>query len=167
MRLLALLVLGFGFLIPPAGCRPRSTPPGADTTSASDGQMSFVSLRWKEGLRLLFVDDLKGDHASRGSGSTESSVYTQVGSAGPANGARCDWRLETVDGKAARLTINSKAYDLTKGALFVAKANGDEFSIHQLQRDLSTLPAEPLECQAALKRDAELMKLLGISGPGE
>ncbi len=167
MRLLAVLVLGLSFIFPPAGCRPRSTPPGADTMSASDAQMSFVSLRWKEGLKLLFVDDLKGDHASRGSGSTESPVYTQIGSAGPANGARCDWKLETVDGKAARLTINGKAYDLTKGALFVVKANGDEVTIHQLKRDLSALPAEPLACQEALKKDAEIMKILGFKEPGE
>lgn len=167
MRWFVLVVLGLGLVIPTAGCRARSTPPGADAMSASDLEMSFLSLRWKEGLRLLFVDDLKGEHASRGSGSTESPIHTVVGSAGPANGARCAWKLETQDGKSAKLTINGKDYDLSQGTLFVIKASGDEIDVHQLKRDLSTIPLEVESCLVQLKKDAEITKILGIGNAAE
>ena len=118
----AFTVLTFVFSL--SGCGTKTTPPGADTIGTTAQGMNIAFLRWKEGLMVLFVDDVKGSHHSNGSGSTENPIHTATISAGPEiAGFRC--QLETTDGKSAICRINGKKYDLSNGALFVIKAGAN------------------------------------------
>ena len=74
--------IGVALIISVVGCGTRTTPPGADTIGTSAPGMNITFLRWKEGLMVLFVDDVKGSRISHGSGSTDSPVHTSTVSAG-------------------------------------------------------------------------------------
>jgi hypothetical protein len=153
----------FGLAIFMLGCTTRTTPPGPDTVASSTVGLSLTYLKWKEGTSLLLVDDifLGGNHQSGGSGSTNNPLYTGGGSAKAADGRSYKWQVETTDGKTVKFTIDGKDYDLSKGALFVMNAKGEKIEVHQLQRDLSAIPFDARKCEEALKKDAEVMKLLG------
>jgi hypothetical protein len=124
--------------------------------------MNIQFLRWDEGLRVLFVDDVKGNHGSHGSGSTDDPVHTSTVSAGSAEAGGYQSVLETKDGKSANCRINGKEYDLAKGALFVIKAKGEQVEVHQVQRDLTAIPFDVNGCKEPLEKDAEIRKLLGL-----
>lgn len=158
-----IVFIGFAFIISVGGCVTRTTPPGADVIGSSSVGMNFVYLRWKEGLTVLFVDDVKGGTSSRGSGSTDSPVHTSVVSAGDpeSGGYKCE--LETKDGKSANCRINGKDCDLSEGTLFVIKANGKHVEVYQLKRDLTAIPFDADRCREALQKDTEIRKLLGLS----
>ena len=152
---------GIGLVIFVFGCTPRSTPPGPNTIGSSAPGLTFTFLQWKEGLMLLLVDDIEKSHQSRGSASTSNPVYSGSGSAESADGRGYKWQIETTDGKAATFRIDGKEYDLSKGALFVIKAKGEQVEVHQLKRDLTTIPFDADGCKEHLKKDAEILRLLG------
>jgi hypothetical protein len=137
-----------------------SAQPGYDQLVSSRPDVTY--LKWKEGASLLLVDDifLGGSHHSGGSGSTNNPIYSGSGSAKAADGGAYKWQVETTDGKAVKFSIDGKEYDLSKGSLFVMKVKGDKTEVHQLKRDLSTIPFDTRKCEEALKKDAEVMKLL-------
>ena len=58
--------------------------------------------------------------------------------------------------------MNGKEYDLSKGTLFVIKAKGEQVEVHQLKRDLTTIPFDANDCREPLQEDAEIRKLLGL-----
>jgi hypothetical protein len=124
--------------------------------------MNIFFLRWKEGLMVLFVDDVKGGHVSGGSGSTDSPVHTSTVVAGSpeAGGYRC--QLETTDGRSANCRINGNEYELSSGTLFVIKARGSQVAVHQLKRDLSAFPFDAEACTEAVQEDTEIRTLLGL-----
>ena len=124
--------------------------------------MNIAFLRWKEGLIVLFVDDVKGGRSSGGSGSTDNPVHTSTVSAGSpdAGGYKC--QLETEDGISANCHINGKEYDLSNGTLLVIKAKGEQVEVHQLKRDLTTIPFDATDCKGPIEEDAEIRKLLGL-----
>jgi hypothetical protein len=157
---LVLAALGLGILI--IGCAPRVTPPGPSTIASAYPDVSFTYLKWKEGATLMLVDDVHmGNRHSGGSSSTNNPVYSGAGSTMSADGRGYKWQVETTDGKAVKFTIDGKEYDLSKGAMFVMKTKGEKVEVHQLKRDLSTIPFDNAKCQEALTKDAEIMKLLG------
>lgn len=162
LGLYLLLCGGVGLAISACGCGMRTTPPGPATIGTSAPGMNIKFLRWKEGLMVLFVDDVKGNHSSHGAGSTNNPVHSESGSAGSAGAGGYQWQLETADGKSATCRINGKEYDLSKGALFVIKAKGEQVEVHQLQRDLSTIPFDADGCREPLRKDAEILKNLGL-----
>ena len=165
LRLCFIASIGIALVISLVGCSTRTSPPGASTIGTSAPGMSIAFLRWKEGLIVLFVDDVKGIHGSGGSGSTENPVGTTTVSAGPETGGyRC--RIETKDGKSATCRINGKEYDLSKGTLFVIKAKGEQVEVHQLKRDLTAIPFDADGCREPLQKDAEIRKVLGTD-PGD
>jgi hypothetical protein len=149
-------------IISVAGCRTQSTPPGADTIGTSAPGLSITFLRWKEGLMVLFVDDIKGGHSSRGSGSTDNPVHTQIVSATSPDTGGYECQIETTDGKSAVCRINGNDYDLSEGTLFVVKAQGEQVEVHQLKRELTTIPFDAENCREPIQRDAEIRKLLGL-----
>ena len=144
------------------GCGSRHTPPGATSIYTSAPGMNIQFLRWKEGLTVLFVDDVKGGHGSTGSGSTDNPVHTSKVSAGKADAGGYECVLETKDGKLANCRINGKVYDLAKGTLFVIKAKGEQVEVHQLNRDLTTIPFDADGCRDPIQRDIEIRKRLGL-----
>jgi hypothetical protein len=125
--------------------------------------VSFVLLQWKEGLTVILADDV-GGHRVSGSGSTASPVWTERGSASSADGRGYTWQLESADGRTANLTIDGKAYDPSRGGLFVVRTKGGRTEVHQLVRDLSAVPSDPGGCREYLKKDGEVMKLLADDG---
>jgi hypothetical protein len=144
------------------GCTTRTTPPGANTIGTSAPGMNIAYLQWKEGLSVLFVDDVKGAHSSHGSGSTDNPVHTSTVSAGAPESGGYKCQLETKDGKSAKCTINGKDYDLSKGTLFVVKGKGEQAEVHQLQRDLTKIPFDTEACRDPIQKDADIRKLLGL-----
>jgi hypothetical protein len=166
LRLCFIASIGIALVISLVGCGTRTTPPGPTTIGTSAPGMSITFLRWKEGLMVLFVDNVKGSHRSGGSGSTDNPVHTQRGSAGDADAGGYQWQLQTTDGKSANCRINGKEYDLSKGTLFVIQATGEQVEVHQLQRDLSNIPLNAEGCREAVREDAEIRKVLGTD-PGD
>ena len=157
-----IVFIGGALIISVAGCGTRTTPPGADTIGTSAPGMNITFLRWKEGLMVLFVDDIKGGHNSHGSGSTDNPVHTAIVSAASPDTGGYKCQLETKDGKSANCRINGKDYDLSKGALFVIKAKGQQVEVYQLKRDLTTIPFDTDGCREPLQHDAEIRNLLGL-----
>jgi hypothetical protein len=160
LRHCLLVAGGVSLLVFALGCSvSRSTPPGASTITSSTSGMSFTFLQWKEGLRLLLVDDVKGSHHSSGGGSSNNPVHTEKGGAGTADGRGYQWHLETTDGKTAKFRINGNEFDLTKGTLFALKAKGEQVEVQQLVRDLAGIPFDAEGCKEFLKKDAEIQKI--------
>ena len=157
-----IVLIGVAAIISVAGCGTRTTPPGASTMGTSAQGMNITFLRWNEGLKVLFVDDVKGGTSSSGSGSTDNPVHTQIVSAASPDTGGYKCQLETKDGKSAICRINGKDYDLSRGALFVIKAKGEQVEVHQLKRDLSTIPFDTDHGRHPLQKDAEIRKLLGL-----
>src|SRR5262249_36174773 len=148
---LLLTALSLGFLLAPAGCLTRSTPPGPHGGSFSGGGVSFTYMWWDTGLRVLLVDDIEdGSRNSSGSSSTASPVYTEQGSASAPDGRTYSWKLETADGRTAKLTIQGQDYDLSKGALLVVRTKGGSVQVLQINRDLSTVPDDLFQCHERL-----------------
>ena len=50
-------------------------------------------------------------------------------------------------------------YDLSKGALFVLKAKGEQVEVRQLSRDLSAIPFDA-KCRDVIENDAEILKVV-------
>lgn len=143
-------------------CGTRTTPPGADMIGTSTPGMHISFLRWKEGLMLLFIDDVEGFHLSSGSGSTAGSIHTSTVSAGSPDSGGYHCKITTKDGISANCLINGKAHDLSKGAVFVIKEKGEQVEIHQLKRDLEKIPFDAHDCIDPIQKDAEIRKLLGL-----
>lgn len=132
-----LLVFLLSMLLLAGGCR-RTTPPGPNTVYATiEEGPSFSFLTWDEGLRLmLWYDDVSGAWHD-GSGSTEDPVYHQSGHAQGTNGQEVTWTLDTEDGQTATFQLAGQTYDLTQGALFLIRFQGEQPQVQQLERDLS------------------------------
>jgi len=160
------VVFGFGLLLCLVGCGKR-TPPGPSTIGTSAPGMNITFLRWKEGLVVLFVDNVKGGRRSGGSGSTENPVRTQSGSAGDGDAGGYQWQIQTTDGNSANCRINGRDYDLSKGSLFVVNAKKEQVEVNQLKRDLSTIPFDADGCKEPLAKDTEIRKVLGLSDRSE
>ena len=161
LRSLVVFIIA-ALIITMASCGTRTTPPGADTIGTSAPGMNISFLRWTEGLMVLFVDDVKGHHSSRGSGSTDNSIHISTVSAGfpDAGGYKC--QIETKDGKLANCRINGNEYDLSNGTLFVIKDKGEQVEVHQLKRDLTKIPFDANNCRDPIQKDAEIRKLLEL-----
>ena len=157
-----IVFIGVALIVSVAGCGTRTTPPGAHALYTSAPGMNIIYLRWKAGLTVLFVDDVKGGHSMSGSGSTDNPVHTETVTVGSPDAGGYECRLETKDGKTAICRINGKEYDLSNGTLFVIKAKGEQVEVHQLKRDVATIPFDTNDCKEPIQTDAEIRKLLGL-----
>jgi hypothetical protein len=82
------------------GCSGKTTPPGASFISGGftepDGfGGSFVVLQWPDGLNVVLVDDVEGQHESLGSSSTKDPVWRGQGASRAADGREVNWRVES------------------------------------------------------------------------
>ncbi len=169
VRLCVLILAGFALVIVISGCWTRRTAsPGPNTISGKIPELKSASkylspefelFRWREGLNLLIVDGL-GFHVRTGM----RYFYNCEGAAEGSKeyGPGYEWRLDTADGETATFRFDDKEYDLSEGALFVIKAKNDKVEVHQLNRDLSTIPFDSAAVSEYLKNDVEVRKILGV-----
>jgi hypothetical protein len=158
-------------------------PPASESVMSSWPDTSFFFYKWKEGATILLVNNNGGDWGHGGGMSSRDPFYKEYGDfvLRDARGFNIKdgkknpgykWTIETKDGKTVTFKIDGKEYDLSKGELFVTKVKGEgePVEVHQLKRDLSAIPFEinkpgkpgtADKCQDYLKKDAEVMKLLG------
>lgn len=143
------------------GCHMKATPPGPTTIATSAPGMNITLVKWKEGLTVIFVNDVPGAHATKGAGSTVDPLYHQTGTGG-SGAVSYQWEIDTPDGKAAACRVNGKEHNLANGALFVFKAKADGVEVHQLDRDISGIPFDADGCKEPLRKNAAVAKILGL-----
>ena len=148
-----------------SGCGGKTTPSGASFIFGSlivpEGVGgSFTVLQWKEGLTVVLVDDIEGEHTSSGSGSTEDSTWRGQGSARAADGRQVSWRVETTEGKTAAIVINEQKYDLEQGTLFFIRTSGGQTSVVQNKRNPIRRCSDYEECHLLLKNDSMVMQFI-------
>lgn len=148
-----------------SACAGKTTPPGANilfgtliTPEGSGGSYTF--LQWKEGLSISIIDDSQGGHENSGSGSTEDPVWRGQGSIRSENGQDISWRVETTDGKTAKLFINEQSYDLAQGTLFLIKTNSESPQIMQHQSRHNAICSDDESCQQLLKQDPAVLQFI-------
>jgi hypothetical protein len=93
---------GVAVLVFVLGCQPRSTPPGPGMLTSSGSGASFTYLKWDQGLRILFVDNVAGGRGSSSSGSTNDPVHRSRGYAG-VDGNSYKWEVDSTNGTSATL----------------------------------------------------------------
>jgi hypothetical protein len=153
------LVLTASAFVLCGGCQPKSTVAGPGMLTSSGSGVSFTYLKWDSGQRILLVDNVTG--GGRGSTSTSTTsdpLNHSKGYAGP-DGAGYKW---TCDSNATTMTfkIDGKEYDLANGSLFVIKAKDGATEVHQVKRDLNTIPYDADQCRQAIEKDEEIQKIL-------
>jgi hypothetical protein len=124
--------------------------------------LHFSFHRWKEGLAIMFVDQINGSVTN--TGSVDGMTYTERGAVKRSDGTGYEWRLKTKDGRSADLTINDLSYDLTNGALFAIELDGEKVIVHQIDRDLSDLKIDLKQCTAFVNNSPEIVQL--VTGKG-
>lgn len=155
----AAILVGLG------SCGGKTTPPGA---SFVYGQVlvpegfggSFLVLQWKEGLSIVLVDDIDGNHANSGSGSTEDPIWRGKGAATAADGRQVSWRAETTDGKTAAFFLDGQSYDLAEGTLFLIRTRGGQTSVAQHKTNPAGRCLDSADCQLWLKNDPVVMQFV-------
>jgi hypothetical protein len=136
----------------------RTTPPGPDGCfSVIDEGAHFTFLKWKEGLAIMFVDRLN-NHRTSGSSSTDDPVHRHRGSGQSDDGRRYDWELTTEDGRTASLKIHEKKYDLSEGTLFAIQLDSEQFTVHQLDHDISRLKNRIEDCRSFLRDNPDVLQ---------
>ena len=157
--------MSVAILVGLGGCGGKTTPPGA---SFVYGQVlvpegfggSFLVLQWKEGLTIVLVDDMGGDHESSGSGSTRDSIWRGKGAARAADGRQVSWRAETADGKTAAFFLDGQSYDLSQGTLFLIRTRGGPTSVAQHKSNPAGRCSDSTDCQLWLENDPLVMQFV-------
>lgn len=137
------------------GCGGKTTPPGASFISGGftepDGfGGSFVVLQWPDGLNVVLVDDVEGEHESSGSSSTEDPVWRGQGASRAADGRQVNWRVESTNGQTGTFFIDEQAYDLEHGTLFLIRTGGGQTDVTQHQLALAGSCSDYDECHRTL-----------------
>jgi hypothetical protein len=73
-----------------------------------------------------------------------------------------DWQTERTEGWNVKVRLNGKEYDVSKGAVFLVKTEGEKTEVEQLAKDLSALQADPKSVEEFARKDAAVSKFLGI-----
>lgn len=137
------------------GCSGKTTPPGASFIWGSfvnqDGfGGSFVVLQWPDGLNVVLVDDVEGEHESSGSASTEDPVWRGEGMSRAADGRQVNWRVESTNGQTDTFIIDEQVYELEQGTLFLIRTDGGQTRVVQHQLNLTGPCSDSDECHLAL-----------------
>jgi hypothetical protein len=75
------------------------------------------------------------------------------------------FHCETKDGQTGKVTVAGKDYDLAEGNLFLVRAEGDQFVIKQLKRDLLDVKFERESLQAFERNDPEISGFFAKAAP--
>jgi hypothetical protein len=124
------------------------------------GEVSYVYLRWQQGLELMIWHDVVDASMGRGTGATGASTYQYGGRAEAVDGRGFTWDLETEDGVTAEFRIDGRRYDLANGRLFVVTTRPGETAVEQLQRDLDNVRANRESCIAFAQGDPDVQAFL-------
>lgn len=148
-----------------SACAGKATPPGANILSGTlitpEGfGGSYTLLQWKGGLSISIIDDSQGAHDSSGSGSTEDPVWRGEGTIHSEKGQDIPWRVETTDGKTAKLFINEQSYNLAQSTLFLIKTNSESPQIMQYQSRHNAICSDDESCQQFLKQDPAVFQFI-------
>jgi hypothetical protein len=76
---------------------------------------------------------------------------------------RVEFTCETKDGTSGRATIEGKDYDLANGTLFLVSAQGGQYRVKQLKRDLSHLQSAS-ELKEFGKNDPDIVGFFAKTG---
>lgn len=133
-------------------------PPSPAQVSSSEGMngLHFSFSRWKRGLTVMFVDDIKGSVDVRGQ--LDTHVYRSHQRVTRSDKQRYEWQLET-DGKSGKLMINGKQFELRKGTLFAVKLTGSKVVVRQLKQDFSKTESNIASCTKLVKEHSGLKKI--------
>ena len=152
-----LLVLAVMWSASLAGCGSRATPPGPSSVFGFvEPDLRFNFVLWKEGLAVMFVDNIGDQRHSSGHSSTGDPVYRQTGWARSKDGAEYNWEIRTSDGRTAELKINGVSYDIAKGTVFVILTGERKIAVDQLDLDLSGL-FDVSDCRTFITKNRDRM----------
>lgn len=161
-----ILLVALASCVTMAGCG-RATPPGPNSTSGVvEPNAHFLFLSWKNGLAVMFVDNIADAHHSSGHGSNIDSVHHSTGGAESKEGGRYDWEIESIDGRIAKLTINDIDYEIDKGSVFAIRMKDKQPTVEQLDLDLSQL-THGADCAAFIKENRKVLKLPNMNDAPE
>jgi hypothetical protein len=163
---MSLLSVALASCVTMAGCG-RATPPGPSSSSGVvEPNTHFHFLSWKDGLAVMFVDNIADAHHSGGHGSISDPVHRSTGGAESKEGDRYDWEIESIDGRIAKLTINGIDYEIDKGSVFVIRMKDKRPTVEQLDLDLSQL-THGADCAAFIKENRKVLKLPNMNDAPE
>ena len=135
----AIFVLAFVGMI---GCNGTSTglPPKPESVYGETARNEhYTFLAWKNGLRLLVVDDFRGPINRRSDFSLGNDSPYVFGENVKTEEVEMSWTIQTRNGRTGRFIIEGDEYDLTNGAVFVARQGVDGFVVEQIDADVSLL----------------------------
>ncbi len=101
---------------------------------------------------------LWSDLPNGGGGSTSSNRQgiSCTGKMVGSDGAVLKFAVKSGDGKTGTATIAGQSYDLGKGGLFLATADGNSWRIKQLNRNLEQLEIDKESLRELAERDDEI-----------
>jgi len=151
------------------GCRQRppnepeeiSSPYGSTTLGKGTVIYSQFKGRHKGvqgGQSVVICCDFSGNSVS-GPGNSSKIQGSQSSTDGK---RRLDWQTERTEGWNVKVRLNGKEYDVSKGAVFLVKTEGEKTEVEQLAKDLSALQADPKSVEEFARKDAAVSKFLGI-----
>ncbi len=146
-------------------CGGKTTPPGASFIVGSFGNSegfggSFTALQWPNGLTVVLLDDIEGEHESSGSASTEDSTWRGKGAAHAADGREVNWQVETTAGNTSTIFINEQAYDLRQGTLFLIRTKDGETQVTQQPLNLAGRCTDYDICQRLLENNPRVKQFV-------
>jgi hypothetical protein len=131
--------------------------------SMAIGRGSLAFYRWKDGPTVIICCDIQGGSGSMGeSFSGPPWVRKETGSLASPDGRRCDWELETTDGRHVTVHLDNKEYDLQKGTVFLVKTKGGKTEVEQFSRDLSSVQPDNESCKEFARKDSAMSTFLGM-----
>lgn len=146
--------------------KPKKTPPGANSVGGGVEDTRFFYHYWDEGLAVLIWHDLAiGGQGCSGSGSTEDELYRLDCDIDGSEGQSLNFQIHTGDGITADMWIDGQSYDLSRGNLFLVRAQESPPEIVQLQRDLSNLGSSVEAVSALAISDPDIAAFVESARP--
>lgn len=160
MRTVRISYLGVGLILMAillAGCSSGSTPPGANSLGGVGEGANYTYHYWEDGLAVLIWHDFSQDAEScTGSGSTEDLIYRLECTVQAQDRRRFTWQIHTSDGQTADMWIDGQPINLSKGSMFLIRADDDGLEVNQQQRDFSALAPNNETFVAMAASDADV-----------
>jgi hypothetical protein len=161
--------LGLACIVAVSGCRqssphqPEEIFPAVGSTTLGKGVVIYSQFKGRHkgvqgGQTVLICSDINGNTAF-GPG----DVSKHQGSQSTTDGKRrLDWQTERSEGWNLKVRLNGKEYDVSKGAVFLVKTEGEKTEVEQLDKDVSSLQADSKSVAEFARKDAAVSKFLGI-----
>ena len=150
------------------GCHQPQPAISAQTsldTSVGEGKVRFIQYKGPGGSQAVMIClDSRGD-ASFNEGSLAAgpdNIFREKGSESWRNGRRWEWQVETTDGSSIKVSLDGKAYDASKGNLFLVTTKGGKSEMEQHDRDLSAVQPDWKSVKTFARTDAVVSKFLGV-----